>query len=214
MTVARYRLHCFAQSGNAYKVALYLECAGLDWAPVPVDFFGGETRTSEWRQSSNTMGEAPVLEVDGRTLTQSGAILTFLADTTGRFAPADKYEALRWLLYDNHKFTSYFATYRFNKSFGAAPMTADVEQFLRGRIETSFGIVDKRLEEAPFVLGESPTIVDFSMNGYMHYPDEESGFDIAARWPSVHAWRERMRALPRWKSPYELMPGERIAPRW
>lgn len=212
--VARFRLHCFAQSGNAYKVALYLECAGLDWEAVPVDFFGGSTRTQEWRQSTNAMGEAPVLEVDGRILTQSGAILTYLADTTGHFAPDDRYEALRWILFDNHKFTSYFATYRFNKSFGPAPMSADVEQFLRGRIEGNFGIVNQHLADKVFILGDKPTIADFSLNGYMQYPEEESGFDIAARWPNIHAWRQRMRALPRWKSPYELMPGERTPPRW
>lgn len=212
--MARYRLHCFAQSGNAYKVALYLECAGLDWAAVPVDYFAGETRTAEWRESSNAMGEAPVLEADGRTLSQSGAILTYLADTTGHFQPPEKYEALRWLLFDNHKFTSYFATYRFNKTFGPAPMSPDVEGFLRARIETNFGIVNQHLATTQFILGDNPSIVDFSMNGYMQYPTEESGFDIAALWPNVHAWRERMRALPRWKSPYELMPGERTPPRW
>lgn len=212
--MARYRLHCFAQSGNAYKVALYLECAALDWEAVDVDYFSGDTRTHGWREANNVMGEAPVLETEGRKLTQSGAILTYLADTTGCFAPDDRYEALRWILFDNHKFTSYFATYRFNKTFGAAPMSADVEHFLRGRIEGNFGIVNQHLADKAFILGDKPTIADFSMNGYMQYPVEESGFDIATHWPNIHAWRERMRALPRWKSPYELMPGKRTPPRW
>lgn len=37
------KLHCFGESGNAYKAALALELSGLDWEPVKVDFFGGET---------------------------------------------------------------------------------------------------------------------------------------------------------------------------
>jgi glutathione S-transferase len=41
--MAEYRLHCFPQSGNAYKVALYLTLAALPWEPVPVRFFEGET---------------------------------------------------------------------------------------------------------------------------------------------------------------------------
>ena len=59
--MAEYKLHCFAQSGNAYKVALMLELAGADWEPVWVDFFHGATRTPEYLEL-NEMGEVPVLE--------------------------------------------------------------------------------------------------------------------------------------------------------
>ena len=64
--MAQYKLHCFCQSGNSYKVALYLNCAGLDWEPVFVDFFNGATRDAKWRESVNEMGEAPVLETGGQ----------------------------------------------------------------------------------------------------------------------------------------------------
>jgi glutathione S-transferase len=78
-TVAQYKLHCVGGSGNAYKLALYLNCAGLDWEPVGVDFAGGQTRDASWRADTNAMGEDPVLEVDGRRMSQSGAILIWLA---------------------------------------------------------------------------------------------------------------------------------------
>ena len=42
-------LYCFGESGNAYKAALALELSGLDWTPVKVDFFGGETRGDAYR---------------------------------------------------------------------------------------------------------------------------------------------------------------------
>src|SRR5215510_4220931 len=99
LPMAQYRLHCFCQSGNSYKAALYLSCAGLDWEPVFVDFFKGATREAEWRSAVNEMGEAPVLETDGKKLSQSGAILSYLADQTGKFRPAgdaERLEALRW----------------------------------------------------------------------------------------------------------------------
>src|SRR3954449_13392319 len=97
--MAHYRLHCIGASGNSYKVALYLNCAGLDWEPVGVDFAGGETRSAGWRAAINWMGEVPVLEVAGRTMSQSAAILLWLAETTGKFAPAGQqcFEAMRWL---------------------------------------------------------------------------------------------------------------------
>ena len=80
--MAEYRLYCFAQSGNAYKAALMLSLCGADWEPRFVDFFGGETRTPAFR-AINAMGEVPVLEVEGRHMSQSGAILSWLAETTG-----------------------------------------------------------------------------------------------------------------------------------
>src|SRR5262249_8604336 len=118
--MADYQLYCFAQSGNSYKAALMLNLIGADWAPVFVDFFNGETRSDAYRANVNEMGEAPVLVHAGRKLSQSGVILTYLAERSGRFGGADddaRREALRWILFDNHKFTSYVATYRFLRAF-------------------------------------------------------------------------------------------------
>jgi len=213
--MAQYKLHCFCQSGNSYKVALYLACAELDWEPVFVDFMHGATREPKWRESVNEMGEAPVLETTAGRLSQSGAILMQLAERTGKFAPqneAERMEALRWILFDNHKFTSYFASYRFLKSI--APQAADpsVLAFLQARFESAAGILDKHLGQSKFAVGNRPTIADFSLAGYVFYPLEEHGYDWAKSHPNIHAWRERVRALPGWKDPYQLMPGERIKP--
>jgi glutathione S-transferase len=206
--MADYRLHCFAQSGNAYKVALYLQLAGLPWEPVFVDFFkGGQTRTPQWRESVSAMGEVPVLEHGGRRYTQSGAILTLLAETTGHFAPRDadeRYEALRWLLWDNHKFTSYYATLRFLMGLAKTGETP-VTEFLRARATAAFSVADSHFARNAFVLGGRPTIADLSMAGYVFYP-EETGIDWDA-FPALSAWRERIRGLPGWVHPYELMPG-------
>src|SRR5215207_311800 len=57
--MAHYKLYCIGASGNAYKVALYLNCAGLDWEPMGVDFAGGQMRDEAWRASTNAMGEVP-----------------------------------------------------------------------------------------------------------------------------------------------------------
>ena len=46
----QFKLYCFAQSGNAYKAALFLSLAELDWDPVFVDFFNGETRSEEFKK--------------------------------------------------------------------------------------------------------------------------------------------------------------------
>ena len=206
--MAHYRLHCIGASGNSYKVALYLNCAGLDWEPVGLDFAGGITRDADWRAANNIMGEVPVLEVDGRHMSQSGAILLWLVERTGNFAfdERDRFEAMRWLFFDNHKFTANYAMHRFQRCFTPQPVHESVLALLKSRVEASFAIVDKHLAARAFMLGDKPTIVDFSMAGYVYYPARETGFDIAADYPAIDAWRQRVAALPGWKPPYEMMP--------
>jgi glutathione S-transferase len=204
--MADFILHCFGESGNAYKAALMLELCGCDWRPRFVDYFGGETRGDPFRAEVNEMGEAPVLEHGGRRLSQSGVILTYLAERTGCFLwrnDEERLETLRWMFYDNHKFTSYFATLRFMLGIQKTGETA-VTEFLRTRATTAFGIVDRHLATRPFMIGERPTIADVSMAGYMYYP-EETGIDRSA-YPHLEAWAARVAALPGWKHPYELMP--------
>jgi glutathione S-transferase len=184
---------------------------------VYVDFLNGATRTPEWREEHNEMGEVPVLEDGELRLTQSGVILSYLANKHGRFggnSEAERLEVLRWLLFDNHKFTSYFASYRFAKAFMPTPPNAEVQQWLLGRIEGAFRLVDKHLAQREFIVGEAPTIADFSLSGYRFFPVEESGIDVAERYPNIHAWVERLKHIPGWADPYEVMPGGRIPPRW
>lgn len=212
------RLHGFSQSGNTFKVAHFLNTLGLPWQPVFVDFMNGATRSAEWRASTNAMGEAPVLEAEGRRYTQSGAILTRLAR---RHAPQylgrdeeEHDEVLRWLLFDNHKFTSYFASYRFNKAFGAQPPDPALMAWLKGRIDAAFGIVDRHLAGREWLVGSAPTIADYSLSGYLFYPPEESGITLASSYPALAAWVARLQGLPAYADPYTVLPGARIAPRW
>jgi len=204
--MSEYRLYCFAQSGNAYKAALMLNLCGADWEARFVDFFNGETRTAEFRQI-NEMGEVPVLEHDGKRISQSGVILDYLADRFGKFGWTDedeRREILRWLLWDNHKLTSYIGTLRFLTRFmktGETPVT----EFLRGRVQGALGVLNRHLDGRDFALGERPTIADISMCGYLYWPDE---FGVAwADHPRIGAWLERIEGLPGWVHPYELMPG-------
>jgi len=208
-----YQLYCFAQSGNSYRAALMLNLLGADWKPVWFDFFGtAPQRTPEFRSDVNEMGEAPVL-VDnkrGKKLSQSGVILTYLSDITGQFKPEGedaRLEALRWIIFDNQKVNGFLGPFRFLKNFAPSPADPAVMEFLKGRALGALAIVNKRLEAAPYLVGDKPTIADISLTAYLYYPAEEFGFDIAKDHPAISAWLERMKALPGWGHPYDLMPG-------
>lgn len=199
------QLHCFGESGHSYKVALMMQLTGYPWQPVFVDFFGGATRSPDYR-ALNEMAEAPVLVEDGRTLTQSGVILLHLAQRTGRFMEGDRDEILRWLFWDNHKGSAQFGTLRFLMNFLAPEKRpAEVIGWMQGRARAPLKTLDGHLATRNWLAGESATIADLSCCSYLFYP-EPFGFE-RADWPHVDAWLARIQALPGWKHPYDLMPG-------
>ena len=154
-----------------------------------------------------------MLEVDGRNLSQSGAILTWLAETTGHFAPAEnqRIEALRWILFDNHKLTSYTATLRFLRTFTKDPDPA-VIAFLRTRAEGAWKVLDAHLATRAYVAADRLTIADISLCGYLFWP-EEIGVGDWSGFPHLAQWLERIRSEPRWVAPYDLVPGHPLPAR-
>ena len=201
------KLYCFGESGNSYKAALALELAGLDWEPVKVDFFGGEARTEAYREFS-TMAEAPVL-VDGDIkLSQSGVIQQYITDKTGKFGgrPEDKYEVLRWVLWDNHKMSSQAGVTRFLINFlPEKHRSEEVIAFLKGRVKAALTTLETHLNGRNWIVGDGLTNADISCCSYLFYP-EPFGF-TRAEWPHIDAWLSRIEALPGYKYPYDLMPG-------
>lgn len=204
--MADYKLYCFGESGNAYKAALMLQLCRLDWEPIWVDFFNGETRSPEYRANVNEMGEAPVLLHGQKKLTQSGVILDYLAEVTRKFGAKsddERREIWRWVLFDNHKLTANLATLRFLINFAKTGETP-VTEFLRTRAVNALKILDKHLEQNHFVLGRRATIADVSLCGYLYYGDELAV--PLEKNTHVMNWLDRIKALPGWQHPYDLMP--------
>ncbi|MBM1556101.1 glutathione S-transferase family protein [Sulfitobacter mediterraneus] len=203
------KLHCFGESGNAYKAALALQLSGLDWEPVKVDFFGGETRTPEYRASVNAMGEAPVMIDGDLRLTQSGVIQDYVSEKSGKFGGkdnAERREILRWVLWDNHKLSSMAGVTRFLMNFlPADKRPAEVIAFNQGRLKGAYAVLNDHLEGRDWIVGDGVTNADLSCCGYLYYP-EAFGFD-RKDWPNIDAWLTRLSNEPGWKAPYDLMPG-------
>ncbi|MGB1209062.1 MAG: glutathione S-transferase family protein [Paracoccaceae bacterium] len=203
------QLYCFGESGHSYKAALALELAGLDWAPTFVDFFNGETRSPRYRADINEMGECPVL-VDGDTrLSQSAVIQQYLSDTYGHFggtSPQEAREVLRWQLWDNHKLSSFAGICRFLMNFvPAEKQPAEVIAFYQGRLKGTYAVLETHLEGRDWIVGQAVTNADLTCCGYLYYP-EPFGFDRTA-FPNIDRWLSNIQALPGWKAPYDLMPG-------
>ncbi|HEY5363728.1 MAG TPA: glutathione S-transferase [Aestuariivirga sp.] len=202
--MAEFKLYCFGESGNSYKAALMLQLCGLDWEPIKIEFFTGGTRQPDFKERLNEMGEAPVLEHNGKLLSQSGVILDYLASLTGKFGwnnDDERREIYRWILFDNHKFTSYISTLRYLITLMKQPEN-DVTKFLLGRVNNSMKVLEAHLAKHDFIACDRPTIADLSICGYLYFGDELP-FEIT---PHVKAWSEKIKGLPGWKHPYDLMP--------
>ena len=203
------KLYCFGESGHSYKAALALQLAEIDWTPIFVDFFNGETRSDQYRNQVNEMGEAPVL-VDGDIkLTQSGVIQNYLYNRTGKHGgkdEAEKLEILRWILWDNHKLSSFAGNTRFLMNFFPKDKRPQpVIDFNLARLKSSYGILENALTDKDFLVGNNISHADMTCCAYLYYP-EPFGFE-RDDWPNINRWLENISTIPGWQHPYDLMPG-------
>ena len=201
------KLHCFGESGNAYKAALTMTLAGVEWEPVFVDFFNGASRTPEFRKL-NIMGEVPVMVDGDLVISQSAVIQDYITSKTSKLGgkSADqRREVLRWMFFDNHKVSGVAGTLRFNTNFlPEAKRSQEVNDFLLMRLKSALKIMDTQLADRDWLATEELTIADIACCGYLFYT-EPFGFD-RKEFPNVDAWLDRIAATPGWKHPYDLMP--------
>ena len=203
------KLYCFGESGHSYKAALALQLAEIDWTPIFVDFFNGETRSDQYRNQVNEMGEAPVLVDGGIKLTQSGVIQNYLYNKTGKHGgkdEAEKLEILRWILWDNHKLSSFAGNTRFLMNFFPKDKRPQpVIDFNLARLKSSYGILENALTDKDFLVGNNISHADMTCCAYLYYP-EPFGFE-RDDWPNIDRWLGNISTTPGWQHPYDLMPG-------
>ena len=84
-------------------------------------------------------------------------------------------------------------------------MDEGVAAYITGRCCSAFAVLNRHLADRIFAIGDTPTIADLSLCGYLFWTDE---FGITLDdYPNIEAWLDRIKALPGWVHPYELMPG-------
>jgi len=189
------RLYDYGPSANCYKVRLLLAQLGREYERIPVDIFAGETLTPEYALI-NPARSTPVLEVDGERITESNAILVFLADGTALMptAPIDRARVIAWLIFEQTDVVATMGGLRFRLHTGR--LKADDPRALRrtaGALQT-LELLDLHLETRDFFVGERYSIADIAIFGYAHVADE-ADLDIGA-YPAFERWLERVRAQP------------------
>jgi GST-like protein len=197
-----------AQTPNGVKASIMLEEIGLPYEAHSIDLGKDETWTPEFL-SLNPNGKIPaIIDPDGPGgkplgLFESGAILLYLAEKTGKLLPADpalRYETIQWVFFQMAAIGPIFGQLGFFNKFAGREIS-DKRPLERYRSESRrlVGVMEGRLDGRNWIMGEDYTIADISMLGWVrnligfYEARELVGFDD---FPKVAAWLERGLARP------------------
>lgn len=185
------------QSGNCYKIKLLVELLKIPHQWVDVDILKGDTQTSVFL-AKNPTGKIPLLELDdGRTLSESNAILNLLA-TDSELLPNDAFaraKILQWQFFEQYSHEPYIAVARFIAKYLGLPedRREEYQQKQEGG-HKALTVMEQQLADTPFLVGDQLTIADISLYAYTHVA-HEGGFNLAD-YPAINDWIKRVQAVP------------------
>ena len=198
-------LYCNRESGHSYKIALALRLMAVPFEQRAVDLNVPREQRSEDFRTASLFGEVPVLvDEDGLAVCQSNVILDHVARRYGKLdgrTPAQRTRVREWLAWEANRIAMSLPHLRFSRRF--TPAGEALEAYWAGRMNADLDRLDRALDESVFLAGDAPTIADMSCCGYLFWADQAE-VDLA-RWPRVTAWLDRIRSLPRFKAPYDLL---------
>ncbi len=175
------------QSGNCMKVKNTAELLGFSYNWVPIDIMKGESRTPQFLQL-NPHGQVPVIALDdGRALSQSNAIIGYLAQGS-RLLPDNPYDHAKvsqWLFWEQYSHEPYIAVCRFHMHYlKKSKETREAWRVERG--EAALDALEQQLSKTNWLACNQFTIADIALFAYTHVA-HEGGFDLCAR-PSIQRW--------------------------
>ena len=184
-------------SGNCYKVILAASLLGLEYEFVAIDILAGDTQTADFL-ALNPNGKIPLLQLDdGRCLSESNAIINFLAMGSELY-PADPFEqarVLQWQFFEQYSHEPYIAVARFIAKYLGLPEERREEyEAKQAGGKRALSIMEDQLRQTGFICGEELTVADISLFAYTHVA-HEGGFDLAA-YPALQEWIDSIKRLP------------------
>jgi glutathione S-transferase len=190
-------------SSSTYKPMLYLSLSRRPFSFRTVNLKNGVQREAAYL-AVNRYGQVPALRRRGLTIVQSNVILDYLARTTGQFEGAteqDRWHAREWLSWEADAITNVAKVRHFSRF---RTVDAAVMDHFRPLAEAALGFIDTALEGRTWLVGESCTIADIGCWGRMVFM-AEGGLELG-RWPNLMRWSDRLKAMPGFALPYDLIP--------
>lgn len=197
---------------NGHKVTLFLEEVGLEYKVCPINIGKGDQFNPEFLKIAPNnripaiVDNDPIGGGEAIALFESGAILEYLADKTGKFLATSgpkRYEALQWLYWQMGGFGPMLGqNHHFNKH-AAEKVPYAIERY-ENESRRLYRILNEQLEGKNFITGDDYTIADMACYPWALYADSQNV--NLNDYPHVQAWIKRIDERPATKAAYALIP--------
>ena len=181
------------QSGNCMKVKHTADLLGLGYRWHAVNIMEGGSRNAEFLRI-NPHGQVPVIVLgDGRSLSQSNAIISYLAEGS-HLLPSESFaraKVMQWLFWEQYSHEPYIAVCRFHMHYLGKPR-ATREGWRVERGEAALDALEVQLSNSQWIANDQFSIADIALFAYTHLA-EEGGFDLSSR-PNVTRWISECRS--------------------
>jgi GSH-dependent disulfide-bond oxidoreductase len=197
-------------SPNVQKIFLMLEELGLPYKMIPLDVWKGEQYSPEFIKISPNSKIPVIVDHDGPggkpyTVFESGAILMYLADKTGKFLPKDmakRYDVIQWLMVQLTGVGPMFGQWTHFKLFAGAGGNEYSMTRYQTEVKRLYGVLEQRLGESQYLGGDEYTIADIAT-----FPWTRNHDNMGVKWeanPNLKRWFETIAARPAVKKMIEI----------
>ena len=186
---------------NGHKVSIFLEEVELPYNVTPINIAAGDQFEPEFLKISPNNKMPAIVDPDGPdgapiSLFESGAILIYLAEKTGRFfpqAPRDRYLVLQWLMFQMGGVGPMLGQAHHFRNYAPEKIPYAIDRYTTEAARL-YGVMDERLSEAEFFAGGEYTIADMAVYPWV-VPYENQGQDMDD-YPNLKRWFESVQARP------------------
>ena len=186
---------------NGYKIHIACEEMGLQWKPVAVDIGKGDQFKPEFLKFSPNNKIPAIIDPhgpDGKPLElfESGAILIYLAEKTGKFfgnSHRERLSIIQWLMFQMGGVGPMLGQAHHFRIYAPEPIEYAVNRYTT-EAKRLYEVINKQLNEFPYIAGENYSIADMAFYPWV-YRWQRQGIELSD-YPAVHKWYEELSARP------------------